>query len=59
MTKYQKGIYCSGEAVYNNLPPHIKDISADPKNFELQLKQYIDILFYSLEYFHYKYPLRH
>jgi len=29
-TKYQKGIYYSGERVYNNLPPHIKGISDAP-----------------------------
>ena len=34
-TKYRKGIYYSGVRVYNNLPPHIKDISDNPKNFEL------------------------
>ena len=41
LTKYQNGIYYSGEGVYNNLPPHIKDITHDPKNFELQLKHCI------------------
>jgi len=60
LTKYQKGFYYSG-GVYNNLPPHIKDISHDPKNFQLQLKQFSHLhSFYSLaEYFHYKYLLRH
>jgi hypothetical protein len=33
VTKYHKGIYYSGEGVYSNLPPHIKDTSDDPKNF--------------------------
>jgi hypothetical protein len=41
LTKYQKGIYYSGVRVYNNLPPHIKDIADDPKNFELQLKRFL------------------
>jgi hypothetical protein len=61
LTKYQKEIYYSGEGVYNNLPPHIKDISDDPKNLELHLKQFLYLHpFYSLEeYFHYKYLLRH
>ena len=49
LTKYQKGIYYSGVRVYNNLPPHIKDISDDPKNFKLQLKQLYLYSFYSLE----------
>jgi len=31
LTKYQKGIYYSEVRVQNNLPPHIKDISDDPK----------------------------
>ena len=38
--RYQKGLYYSGVRVYINLPPHIKDIKDDPKNFELQLKQF-------------------
>jgi hypothetical protein len=56
LTKYQKGIYCSGLKVYNNLPPHIKDTSDDLKKFEAQLKQFLHLhSFYSLqEYFHYK-----
>ena len=60
LTNYQKGFYYSG-GVYNNLPPNIKDISDDPKNFKLQLKQFLYLhSFYSLkEYFHYKYLLRH
>ena len=60
LTKYQKGIYYSGVRVYNNLPPHIKDISDDPKNFEFHLKRSLYQHFvYSLEeYFHYKYLLR-
>jgi len=59
LTKYQKGIYHSEVRVYNNLPPHIKDISDDPKNFELHLKRSLYLhSFYSLEeYFHYKYLL--
>jgi len=61
LTKYHTGIYYSVEGVYNNSPPHIKDISDDPKNFELKLKQFLYLhSIYSLEeYFHYKYPLRH
>jgi hypothetical protein len=56
LRKYQKGIYYSGSKVYNNLPPHIKDISNDLKNFEVQLKQFLHLhSFYSLQkYFRYK-----
>jgi len=59
LTKYQTGIYYSGVRVYNNLPPHIKDISDYPKSFELHLKRSLYLhSFYSLEeYFHYKYLL--
>ena len=35
LTGYQQGIYCSGVRIYNKLPPHIKQLSDDPKNFEL------------------------
>ena len=34
-TGYQQGIYYSEVRVYNYLPPHIKQLSDDPKNFEL------------------------
>jgi hypothetical protein len=40
LTGYRKGIYYSGIRVYNNLPLHIKQLSDDPKNFELQLKKF-------------------
>jgi hypothetical protein len=36
--KYQKGIYYLGIKVYNNLPPHVKDISNDLKKFEVKFK---------------------
>ena len=41
LTKYKKEICYSGVRVYNNLPPHIKDVFGDPKNFKLQLKQFL------------------
>jgi len=50
LTGYQKEIYFSGVRVYNNLPSHIKQLSYDPKNFELQLKTFLYLhSFYSLE----------
>jgi hypothetical protein len=55
LTGYQQGIYYSGVRVYSNLPLHIKRLSDDPKNFELQLKKFLYLhSFYSLEeYFQY------
>jgi len=46
---YQQGIYYSGVRVYNNLPSHIKQLSYDTKNFELQLKKVLYLHSYSLE----------
>jgi hypothetical protein len=61
LRKYQKGIYYLGTKVYNNLPPHIKDVSHYLKKFEAQLKQFLQLhSVYSLqEYFRYKSFLRH
>jgi hypothetical protein len=41
LTGYQQGIYYSGIRVYSNLPVRIKQLSDDPKNFELQLKKFL------------------
>jgi hypothetical protein len=50
LTGYQQGIHYSGVRVYNNLPPHIKQLSDDTKNFKLQLKNFLcQHSFYSLE----------
>jgi hypothetical protein len=47
---YQKGVYCMGIRVCNNLPPHIKDTSDNPRKFEICLKQFLHIYyFYSIE----------
>jgi len=56
LTGYQQGIYYSGVRVYNKLPPHIKQLSDDSKNFELRLKKFLYLhSFYSLEeYFQYE-----
>jgi hypothetical protein len=55
LTGYQQGIYYSGVRVYNHLNSHIKQLSDDPKKFELQLKEFLYLRsFYSLEeYFKY------
>jgi hypothetical protein len=34
ITVYQKGVYCMGIKVYNNLPPDIKDESYNPRKFK-------------------------
>jgi hypothetical protein len=36
-TVYQKGAYCMGIRVLSNLGPHIKDISHNPRKFEICL----------------------
>ena len=45
-----------GIKIFNNLPPHIKDIYNNVKKFETYLKQFLRIhSFYSLEkYFQHK-----
>jgi hypothetical protein len=54
LTGYQQGIYCSGARVYNNLPPHIKQLSDDSKNFVLQVKKFLYLHSFALEeYFQY------
>jgi hypothetical protein len=55
LTGYLQGIYYSAVRVYNNLNSHIKQLSDDPKNFELELKKFLYLhSFYSLEeYFQY------
>jgi hypothetical protein len=40
-TVYQKGVYCMGISVFNNLPPNIKDISHNPRKFEICLKYFL------------------
>jgi hypothetical protein len=57
LKKYQNGIYYLRIKIYNNLPPHIKDISNDLKKFEVKLKQILQIdSFYSLqEYLNYRF----
>jgi len=50
LTGYQQAIYYSGVSVYNKIPPHIEQLSDDPKNSELRLKKFLYLnSFYSLE----------
>ena len=55
-TVYQKGLYCMGIRVFNNLPPHIQDISPNPKKSEACLKHFLYThYFYSIdEYLQFK-----
>jgi hypothetical protein len=52
----QKGVYCMGIKVFNNLPSYIKDISYNLKKFEVSLKHFLYAqYFYSIdEYLQYK-----
>jgi hypothetical protein len=50
LTIYQKGVYYSGNKIYNHLPTAIKDLSGDKNKFKLALKRYLlRNSFYSLE----------
>jgi hypothetical protein len=45
----QKGEYCMGIKVFNNIPSYIKDISYNLRNFEVSLKHFL--------YSHYLYSI--
>jgi hypothetical protein len=53
LTGFKHGIYYSGMKIYKKLPPpppHIKQLSNDPRIFELKLKNFLYLhSFYSLE----------
>jgi hypothetical protein len=49
-TVYQKGVYCMGIKVYNNLPPYIKEESHNPRKFKTYLLHFLHThYFYSIE----------
>jgi hypothetical protein len=55
----QKGVYCMGIKVFNNLPSYIKDISHNLRKFEVSLKHFLYTHFYSIdEYLQYKVIVR-
>ena len=56
LTVYQKGVYCMGIKVYNNLPLHIKEMSSNPSKFKTGLKQFLHThYFYTIdEYLQYR-----
>jgi hypothetical protein len=43
LTLYQKGAYYSGIKIFNNLPPHIRNLFRDIKKFKLQLAKYLHL----------------
>jgi hypothetical protein len=50
LTRYEQCIYYSGVKIYNNLPPHIKQLLDNPTTFELKLKNFLYLhSFYLLE----------
>jgi hypothetical protein len=52
LTGFKQGIYYSGMKICNNLPPHIKRLSDNPRNFELKVKTFLYLhSFYSEEHF--------
>jgi hypothetical protein len=55
LTVFEKGTYCFGIKVFNNLPSSIKNLAHDMKQFRFALKIFLLLnLFYSLEeYFHF------
>jgi hypothetical protein len=49
LTKVQKGVYCSGIKIYNNLPHNLKNMTNDVNKFKHVLKKFLHIgFFYSL-----------
>ena len=50
LTVYQKGAYCSGINIFNNLPLEIKIVADNQKNFKLALKKNLyTYSFYTME----------
>jgi hypothetical protein len=47
LTIYQKGVYCMGIKIYNNLPPHIKKELYNPRKFKIYCIFFIHIIFIS------------
>jgi hypothetical protein len=49
-TIHQRGVHYMGIKSFNNLPPHIKDISNDARKFEICLRCFLhEKSFYSIE----------
>jgi len=55
LTKFQKGVYYSGNKIFSNLPHNIKDLANEIKLFWNALKRFLLInSFYNNEYFNYR-----
>jgi hypothetical protein len=56
LSVYQKGAHYTGIKLFNRLPGSIKQLSQDPKQFQMALKGFLYVhCFYSMdEYFKYK-----
>jgi hypothetical protein len=56
LTIFQKGVHYMGIKVFNTLPRYVKEISNNPREFEINLKRFLHAhSFYSLvEYLQYK-----
>jgi hypothetical protein len=51
LSKYQKGVYCSGIKLFSNLLPTIKRLNHNIKKFQPSLKEYLLSHSYSVEEF--------
>jgi len=40
-TIHQRGVHYMGIKIFNNLPPHIKDISSDARKYEICLWRFL------------------
>jgi len=50
LTIYQKGAYCLGIKIFNNLPSEIKNVAGNQKKFKIVLKKFLyTYSFYTLE----------
>jgi hypothetical protein len=41
LSKYKKGVYCSGIKLFSNLPPTVKSLNHDIKKCKSSLKEYL------------------
>jgi len=50
LTIYQKGAYCLGIKIFNNLPLEIKNVAGNQKKFKIALKKFLyTYSFYTME----------
>src|SRR5215510_8062302 len=41
LSLFQKGVYCMGIKVFNTLPRHIKELSSNFRDFEINMKKFL------------------